>query len=66
MRLERMLKKADFSPSRPARIEMRAFPRLGRREREPRGVLAKYVEGNERLRTKLGAFFSIRLNGGAP
>jgi hypothetical protein len=33
----------------------------GRREREPRGVLEKYVEGSERLRTKLAAFFNILL-----
>ena len=33
----------------------------GRRERGPRGVQRVYVEGFERLRTKLGAFFSILL-----
>lgn len=36
----------------------------GRREREPRGVLRKYVEGSERLRTKLGVFFNILLLAG--
>src|SRR2546427_11969704 len=31
----------------------------GRKERGPRGVLLVYVEGFERLRTKLGASFNI-------
>jgi len=29
--------------------------------RGPRGVLSMYVEWSERLRTKLGAFFSVLL-----
>lgn len=36
----------------------------GRRECGPRGVLGKYVEGVQRPRTKLGAFFSILLEVG--
>jgi len=31
----------------------------GRRERRPRGVLNKYVEGSARPRTKLEVFFDI-------
>ena len=36
----------------------------GRRERKPRGVLRKYVEGSERPRTKLADFFNILLAAG--
>ena len=54
-----MVKKAIYYTHPPQARQDAPLPERDRRERRPRGVLEKYGERSERLRTKLAVFFSM-------